>query len=157
MKTFANVCLCAATLLLFGGCESMSSRVEERFATVPPHTRTFAAGRRVVFDAAQAAVKNVGLLLGHTSFSKGTIEAYAPIRMGDATTDTRQTTMDIKMEDAESGGTEVSLLVSEHTEGNFPGGVSEQPLREHSLYELYYTALQQVLEGSGALKSPGNP
>jgi outer membrane protein assembly factor BamA len=155
MKTFAFISLCAATLL--GGCDSMSSRVHERFADVPPHTRIFAAPRRVVFDAAKVAVKNIDLLVGRTSVSQGTIEAYAPIRTGDSVSDTRQTTMTITLAETDAGATEVSLLVFEQTEGNFPGGVSQQALREHSLYELYYAALQQVLQDSGAIKASANP
>lgn len=155
MKTFVFVALCATALL--AGCDSMSSRVQERFATVPPHTRTFAASRRAVYEAGQVAVKNVGLLLGRTSFSQGSIEAYAPIRTGDAVSDTRQTTMDIRLAEAVGGETEVSLLVSEHTEGSFPGGVSEQAMREHSLYDLYFNTLQQVLEENGALKTAAKP
>jgi len=55
--------------------------------------------------------------------------------------------------ETEAGETEVSLLVMEQTQGSFPGGVSTQPLREHSLYDMYFTALQQVLLENGALKS----
>ncbi len=155
MKIFFLLTLCAAGLL--AGCESMSSRVEERFSPVPPHIRTFATGKRAVYEAGQTAVKNVGLLLGHTSLAKGSIEAYAPIRAGDATSDARQTTMQINLAETEAGETEVALLVSEQQEGSFPGGVSEKPLREHSLYEAYFAALQQVLQENGALKTDAKP
>ena len=155
MKTFALFCLCAAALL--GGCDSMSSRVEQRFATVAPHTRNYAANRRAVYEAALVAVKNVGLLAGRTSSARGHIEAYAPIRTGDSVSDTRQTALDITVTEVGEGQTEVALLVSEETEGHFPGGVSQQALREHSLYELYYTTLQQVLLENGSLKADAKP
>ena len=155
MKFFALFALCAAALLT--GCDSVSTRVQERFSTVTPKTREFAAGRRVVFEAGQVAVKNVGLLLGRTSFAQGLIEAYAPIHPGDSTQDARQTTMRISLREADGGETEVALLVSEHTEGRFPGGVSEQDLREHSLYEIYFAALRQVLLENGALKATEKP
>ncbi len=153
ISIFATLCLS----VLLAGCESMSSRMEERFSSVPPHTRTFAADRRAVFEAAQVAVKNVGLLLGRTSLAKGRIEAYAPIRAGDATSDARQTTMQIDLTETNAGETEVALLVSEQKEGGFPGGVSEQPLREHSLYETYFAVLQQVLAENGAVKAVEKP
>ena len=146
---FAGALLC--------GCDSVSSRVTDRFATVPPQTRMFAAERRAVYNSGQVAVKKVGLLVGRTSLSQGLIEAYAPIRQGDVTRDTRQTTLRIRLLEADDGDTQVELLVSEQTEGRFPGGVSEQGLRSHSLYELYFTALQQILLENGALRAPANP
>ena len=155
MKSFAFLIVCALAIL--SGCESVSSRVHERFDTVPPQTRVFAAERRAVYNAGQVAVKNVGLLLGRTSLAQGTIEAYAPIRSGDAIRDTRQTTLQIRLSETEDNETTVALLVSENTEGSFPGGVSEQNLRQHSLYELYFTALQQVLIENGSIKVPAKP
>jgi len=151
MKTLALIALCATALL--AGCESMSERVEDRFAGVAPHTRNFPAAVKVVYAAAQQAVKNVGLQLGRKSISEGRIEAYAAINSGDPTQDARQTSMEIRLTETEAGETEVSLLVMEQTQGSFPGGVSTQPLREHSLYDMYFTALQQVLLENGALKS----
>jgi hypothetical protein len=155
MKPFAFLLFCAVTLL--SGCESVSSRVHDRFSAVPPQTRIFAADRRAVYTAGQVAVKNVGLLLGRTSLAQGLIEAYAPIRQGDALRDTRQTTLQIHLTETDGGDTEVALLVSESTEGNFPGGVSEQGLRVHSLYEMYFTALQQVLVENGSIKAAVKP
>jgi len=142
---------------MLAGCESLSSRVEERFSPVSPHKRTFAADRRAVYEAGQTAVKNAGLRLGRVSLARGSLEAYAPIRAGDATSDTRQTTLQIYLTEVEAGATEVALLVSEQKEGSFPGGVSQQPFREHSLYEAYFAALQQVLQESGALKAGDKP
>lgn len=155
MKLFSVLLLCVAAAL--GGCESVSSRVHDRFSTVPPQTQTFAAERRLVYEAAQVAVKNVGLLVGRASLAKGIVEAYAPIRSGDAIRDARQTTMQIRLSETDNRETEVSLLVSESTEGSFPGGVSGQDLKEHSLYGLYFAALQQVLLENGSLQAPAKP
>jgi hypothetical protein len=155
MKIITFLLLVAAGLL--AGCETFSTKVHDRFSTVAPQTRTFAADRRTVYTAAQQAVTNVGLLLGRTSSSKGEINAYAPIRGGNATSDARQTTMVIRLNEVSAAETEVSLLVSEQTEGSFPGGVSEQALREHSLYRLYYAALQQILVDGGAIAAPAGP
>ena len=155
MKSFFFLTLFSAILL--SGCDSMSSRVRDRFTAVPPQTRIFAANKKAVFNAGLIAVKNVGLLLGRKSLPNGLIEAYAPIRSGDEAKDTRQTTMKINLSETGDNQTEVALLVSEDTEGSFPGGVSEQDLREHSLYELYFTALQQVLLENGSIKAPANP
>jgi Flp pilus assembly pilin Flp len=155
MKILSLATLCSAVLL--AGCDSMSTRVEDRFTAVSPHTRVFAAGMKAVYEAAQRAVKNVGLQVGRKSIGEGRIEAYAGIRGGDEVRDTRQTALNIRLFETDDGDTRVELLVSENTEGKFPGGVSKQDLREHSLYELYYTALQQVLLESGALKTTANP
>jgi len=146
--------LAAGLVALLSSCDSVSSRVHERFSTVPPQTRVFAAERRAVYNAGQVAAKNVGLLLGRTSLAQGVIEAYAPIRSGDLTSDTRQTTLRINFSETDDGETKVDLLVSEQTEGDFPGGKGEKDLRVHSLYELYFSALQQVLLENGAIKTP---
>ncbi len=154
MKTFAYVGFCLVVLL--GGCESMSSRVHDRFTPVPPHTRIFSAERKLVYEAAQQALKNVGLRMGRKSLAEG-IEGYAEIRSGDKTRDARQTTIQIRLFETDDAETRVELLVGESTEGDFPGGVTKQDLREHSLYGLYFAALQQVLMEKGTLKAPEKP
>lgn len=149
MKTILSL---LALCVVLTGCESVSSRMHDRFTSVPPQTRVFAAERKVVYRAAQQAVKDVGLLLGSTSAAKGRVNGYAPIRPGDAVHDTRQTSLSVTITEV-GAGTEVAVLVHEHTEGSFPGGVSEQTLRQHSLYELYFAALQRLLpenEGGAA-------
>lgn len=155
MKLLSFLLLGAFALL--AGCESMSTRMTERFASVPPHTRIFAADQKAVYYAALTTVRKVGLQPGRTSIAKGSIDGYAPIRSGTATSDARQTTLEIRLFETEAVETRVELLVWEHTEGGFPGSVSEQALREHSLYEIYYAALQQVLQNDGMLKSPMKP
>jgi len=155
MKSFTLLVLCATVFL--AGCDSMSERVGDRFSGVTPHTRNYPAELKAVYAAAQQAAKNVGLLVGRKSIGTGRIEAYAPINSGNPTQDARQTTLAITLTEADGGETQVALLVTEHTEGRFPGGVSEQPLREHSLYDLYFAALQQVLLENGTLKSIGKP
>ena len=71
--------------------------------------------------------------------------------------DTRQTTLKITLTETDDGQTQVGLVVAENTEGSFPGGVSEQDLRQHSLYELYFSTLQQVLFENGSIKPPPSP
>ncbi|HTL66323.1 MAG TPA: hypothetical protein VL200_01550 [Lacunisphaera sp.] len=151
-----SLLLAGWTLAVLGGCESVSSRVQEHFTAVEPHAQVYPQPRKVVFAAAQKAVKNVGLQLGRSSIAKGTIEGYADIRAANSTDDARQTTIRLKLSEADDGGTRVELLVYEQTEGGFPGGVSEKPLREHSLYDLYFAALQQLLSESAADRQPGN-
>jgi len=155
MKSFSL--LLSAVAVLVAGCESMSTRMADRFANVPPHTRIFAADQQAVYYAAQTAVRKAGLLLGRTSIAHWSIAGYAPVRSGTAASDARQTTIEIRLFETETLDTRVELLVWEHTEGGFPGSVSGQALREHSLYEAYYAALQQVLQDGGMLKSPAKP
>jgi len=155
MKKLATILGFVAVLL--AGCESMSTRVQARFTPVPPHTKVFAADEKAVYYAAQTAVKKVGLMLGHSSIARWSIDGYAPSRSGDATSDTRQTTIEIRLTEANDGQTQVALLVWDHTEGRFPGGVSEQALRDHSLYETYFAALQEVLLENDALRPGAKP
>jgi hypothetical protein len=146
------ICLLLVGALL-GGCESMSSRVSDRFTKVQPHTRIYPVEPRVVYVAAQQAVKDTGLLISRASAGEWTIKGYAPIRSGDVAQDARQTTIEIRLVETEELDTRVEVLVWENTAGSFPGGVSEQALAEHSLYQLYLDALQKVLEETGAIKS----
>ena len=155
MKSFPL--LLSAVAVLVAGCESMSTRMAGRFANVLPHTRIFAADQKTVYYAAQTAVRKAGLQLGRTSIAQWSIDGYAPVRSGTAASDARQTTIEIRLFENETLETRVELLVWEHTEGGFPGSVSGQALREHSLYEIYYAALQQVLQDGGMLKSPAKP
>ncbi len=143
--------------MLLTGCESVSSRVHERFTPVQPHSQVFAATPKVIYEAAQQALKNLDLQVGHKSFAEGRVEGYAAIRPGDEVRDARQTTIQIRFFETDAAETRVELLVRENTEGNFPGGVSAQDLREHSLYGLYFTALQQVLAERGAQKTEEKP
>ncbi|WP_438483607.1 hypothetical protein [Oleiharenicola lentus] len=150
MRSLAFVLI--ALVALVSGCESVSTRVQDRFSGVPPQVRYYAADSKDVYDAGIKAVKSLELNLGRTSRSNGTIEAYNSIRAGDAIHDTRQTSMRLQIFPADGGETKVELLVTEATEGSFPGGVSEQQLRVHSLYELYFGALQRQLLEAGTLK-----
>lgn len=146
----------ALSLVALCGCDSVSSRMQDRFTRVEPHTRDFAQPRKVVFAAAQRAVKNVGLQLGRSSLARGTVEGYAGIRAANSTDDARQTTIRVALTEADDGGTRVELVVYEQVEGGFPGGLSEKPLREHSLYDLYFAALQQVLNEESVAPKPGD-
>lgn len=152
MRLFSLALFVVAVVLT--GCESVSSRVQDRFTGVAPQARFFAADSKAVYDAGIKAVKALEMNVGRTSRSNGTIEAYASIRAGDATRDARQTSIQITIIPADGGETRVELLVKETTEGDFPGGVSQQDLRIHSLYELYFGALERQLLEAGALTSP---
>ena len=156
MKFHLGFILAGAVLL--GGCASVSSRLQERLTPVAPQAKEFPFARKSVFEAAQQAVKNVGLQLGRKSLAQGMVEGYTAINSGDNTTrDARQTMLQVRLIEAAAGETRVELVVSVQTEGDFPGGVSEQAMREHSLYELYFAALQQVLTERSAPKAVEKP
>ena len=155
MRFSIIITLCAS--LWLAGCEAVSSRVEQGFSPVPPHTRTFAASTKAVYEAGLLAVKAVGLQLGHSSFAHGRIEAYAPIRTGDSIGEASQTTIEVRLTESGPAETQVDLVVWEQAEGKFQGGVSQQAFREHGLYETYFAALQQVLVENGTLKADTKP
>jgi hypothetical protein len=142
MKLFTVLIIWIAAL--FTGCESMSSRVQDRISGIPPQSRDFEANEKLVYDAGLRAVKKLGMNVGRTSRARGTIEAYNSIRAGDATRDTRQISLEVTVYTF-GDGSRVELQVKESTEGAFPGGVNQQALRSHSLYELYFAALQREL------------
>ena len=97
-------------------------------------------------------------LMTINSLAQGMVEGYTAINSGDNTTrDARQTMIQVRLIETAVGETRVELVVSVQTEGDFPGGVSEQAMREHSLYELYFAALQQVLTERSAPKAVEKP
>ena len=145
--------LISATLLL-AGCDSVSARVRERFATVPPKTRTVEADRRTTYAAVQLALKKIGCTLSRADISEGLVEGYRPIQTGASMRDARQITLKIRLREVEPGRTEVAVWLHELVTGDFPGGAMDQPLREHSLYDSYFVALEQVVKEKDALKNP---
>ncbi|MBI3887315.1 MAG: hypothetical protein HY302_16540 [Opitutae bacterium] len=149
-------------LLLLGivltGCESVTERVRERFAPVPPKTQVFAAGKKTVFSAALLAAKQTGFTLQRGSESDGTISAYSRVRPGDSVRAALQFTIEVQLTAVTDTTTEVAVRLAELREGELSTGGGEVPLREHGLYSSYFEALERNLAGQDAVKSvPAKP
>lgn len=130
---------------LFAGCESLESRVRDRFAEVPPKTQTFDGDARTVYYAAQAAFKRLDFNLTRSSVAALRVEAASRINTSRAFADSRQLVAQVTVAAVGPNQAEVSMHLTEQVEAQGLGGPNERPLREHGFYETYFAVLQQVL------------
>jgi len=134
--------LLALLSLLLAGCESTS--MTDRFATVPPTVQLVDGEGETVYYAAQKAFKRLDFVL--TRSTMGRIEAASRIKTSETFGDSRQTVAKVKIVQAEPDKCTVELTLTEEVGSSSMGGTRQQGLREHSLFELYFTTLQQVLQ-----------
>ena len=153
MKTFTLIALCAAALL--AGCESMPSRVQERFAAVPPKTQTFAVTQDKAYAAAQLAFKRLDFML--TRHNPSRLEAVSRINTSAAFADARQLVVNVHLQESGPGQTDVELTLREEVSSKSVGGTRQQAMREHSFFGLYFATLQQVLQEQGDLPGSAKP
>lgn len=134
-----------ALLGLLAGCESLESRVRDRFADVPPKTQVVDGESRAVYYAAQAAFKRLDFNFTRSSVADLRVEAASRINTSVAFADSRQLVAQVTIASVGPAQSEVSMRLTEQVEAQGLGGPNERPLREHGFYETYFTVLQQVL------------
>jgi hypothetical protein len=146
MKTFAILIL--GTAVLLAGCDSMSSRMSDRFSTVPPKKQVFQGDQAAVLAAALQAFKRLDFVV--TRSSPARIDAVSRINSSVAFGDSRQLVVGLHLNAAGPGKTEVELTLTQSEQSQYVGGTSQKELREHSFFGLYYATLQQVLSEDAA-------
>lgn len=134
---------------LFGGCDSVSERISQRFEVVPPKNRSYHADGKVVFDAAQLAVRRIDFQLSRTAAAQGIVEGISRIQGGDSFSDARQHTIEVRLRSAEAGTTQVDVLIKEQQESTDFKGATNIALRDHGLYDSFFAALEQALREKG--------
>lgn len=140
--------LCFLSVLTVGlltSCESLQTRVRDRFSEVSPKTQTFDGDTRAVYLAVQAAFKRLDFNLTRSSVSDLRVEAASRINTSHAFADSRQLVAQVTIASVGPAQSEVSMRLSEQVEAQGLGGPSERALREHGFYETYFAVLQQVL------------
>ncbi len=149
-------CLLSLLSLVFlAGCESLESRVRDRFTDVPPKTQTVDGDTRAVYYAAQAAFKRLDFNLTRSSVGDLRVEAASRINTSVAFADSRQLVAQVTIASVGPTQSEVSMRLTEQVEAQGLGGPNERPLREHGFYETYFAVLQQVLSEQKA--APAEP
>lgn len=133
------------SVAFFTGCESIESRVRDRFGDVPPKTQTFDGDTRAVYYAVQAAFKRLDFNLTRSSVSDLRVEAASRINTSVAFADARQLVAQVTIASVGPAQSEVSMRLTEQVEAQGLGGPNERPLREHGFYATYFAVLQQVL------------
>jgi len=131
--------IAALSVLLLAGCASMP----DRFATVPPEVQIVDGDVEEVHAAAQKAFRRLNLNVIRAPM--GRVEAASAINTSETFGDSRQIVARLKITPAETGKSSVELTVTEEVGSSSVGGTRQQALREHSLFQLYFATLQQVL------------
>jgi hypothetical protein len=139
-----RISLLLAIAVLFAGCES----VTDRFGPVEPKRQVFNADEATVSAAALQAFKRLDFRASR-SRKGGEIEAYSQIHTSAAFADSRQLTAKVRLNDLGPDKTEVEMTVTEQVQSQSMGGTSQQTMREHGFFQLYFVTLQQVLDEHG--------
>ena len=143
MNSFRILFLLVGAVFLTG-CES----VTDRFSPVEPKRQVFNADQPTVSAAALQAFKRLDFRASRSRKS-GDIEAYSQIHTSAAFADSRQLTAKVRLNEMGPGRTEVEITVTEQVQSQSTGGTSQQAMREHGFFQLYFATLQQVLEEQG--------
>ncbi len=126
--------------LLLSGCESM----EGRFSPVVPKVQVFAGDQDALKTAAQQAFKRLDFNV--TRSKNVDLEAVSRIHSSVAFADSRQLLVKVHLSEAGPGKTAVEMTITEQFQGDRVGGTSQQAMREHGFFQLYFVTLQQVLD-----------
>ncbi len=135
-----------AAMFALAGCESVSSRMSDRFATVPPKLKTFEAGNTDVFHAAQYVLKQMDYTLTRTAIAQGIVNAKSRVIPADSLGGARQFTIDLTLSGPAAGPTEVAMLVRQAVEGDFRAGPQQETLRDHGLYAAFFSGVERALK-----------
>ncbi|HYC73164.1 MAG TPA: hypothetical protein VEB66_18275 [Opitutaceae bacterium] len=154
MKGLAQAGLILVAALLVVGCGSVSKHWRERIDSSPVRSQDFAGEYRAVYRAAQEAMKRIEFVVSRASLDDGVVAGHSRIQPGDPTRSARQWQLSVQLEEKPSGLVSAGLVLSEQVEGGV-GGAQEKRVREHSLYETYLTAVQQVLNENLAIAPAG--
>jgi hypothetical protein len=145
--------LTLSALAALCGCDSISkagSAVREKIALrEQPRTHTFKAGQRATYEAARAAVDQMGLRFVHGGPAQGKLEAVSGVSSNDSLRSARQITLKLQLKEVVEGMTEASLVLSEIIESDSRGsagmGTGAQ-LNDTPLYEVFFRNVQQALD-----------
>ncbi len=130
---------------VFSGCDTMSSRVQERFAVVPPKTQLVDGPEHDVFLATQAVLKRLDFQLSKTAEAQGIVNGFSRIQPGSTLGNARQYSFEIKLSPVGPTQTDVAVLLREQIEGEGLSHATDQAVRDHGLYESFYAMLKEEL------------
>ena len=126
-------------VVLLAGCESM----EERLTPVPPKVQVFTGDQATVLAAALQAFRQLDLRVLHSSAAH--IQAASRIHSSEPFGNSRQLVIDVRLNEAGPGKTEVEMSATEEYESQSTGGTSLEAMRDDRFFNTYFATLQQVL------------
>jgi uncharacterized protein YceK len=148
-------------IALLSGCATLSdatSGVREAMAERDqPRTHSYEADQRTTYQAVRIAAEKMGYRFLKGGAAQGRLEAVGSVGAGESNRSSRQIMMRVDLKPAEDK-TEVRVRLTEVIEsesGSRSVTTTESPLRGTPQYEVFFRAVQQVLEEQGAVKAPG--
>jgi len=149
---FRLLLLLSGTVFLTG-CGTLSdgvSGVRERIAAgARPVERHFTANSRLCYEAAKTALERMGYRSLRGGAAQGKLEGVSGLTTGDSLRSARQVSVNVALEPALDGGTDLKVLFAEIIEndsGNQAGRATETPLRDTPQYEVFFRGVQQALD-----------
>ncbi|HVS52923.1 MAG TPA: hypothetical protein VHD62_11270 [Opitutaceae bacterium] len=148
----------ALAAILFGGCESLSRQVSEKFeARGESRMRTFAAPPRATYEAVRVALGQMDYRVLRGGAAQGELEAVNTVAAGDSLRGAQQISMKVRLHPTlDEKGTEVTVWLTEILEGDstsHAGLATSAPLRDTPQYEVFFRSVQQALNAqTGAAK-----
>jgi len=135
------------------GCESASDLADTVRTKVlspreEPRTRGFAAPMRETYEAALRAARDLDYTFVSGGPAEGRLKELSPIESSGTPPGSRQLSLDVRMEPAPDGGTQVTASFTEILEPDSStkaGIATETPLRDTPLYEVFFRGIQQQL------------
>ena len=137
------------------GCESTSEFAEtvRTRAFTPreePRSQSFAAPQREVYEAVLRAAKDMDFRFVRGGPAEGSLEEISRIETDGSSGGSRQISLRAKLDPTVEGGTQVTAAFGEILEADSAhqaGVATETPLRDTSLYAVFFRGIQQQLIG----------
>ncbi len=146
MRSRSFLLIAAGVSLLLVGCESLSSRVNERFSPVPAKLKNVEANSADAFLAAGYVLRQMDFTVTRAALAQGILNAKSRILPADSLGGARQFTIELRFTGAAGGPTEVAMLLKQGVEGDFRAGPQLETLRDHGLYAAFFAALDTALK-----------
>ena len=140
----------------FGGCESVDSvgtTVRDRLGGLPPTVRTVDGNSRQVYVAARRAMESLGYRFTGGGPAKGRLEGLSRISEDNDFRSSRQRSISIQLEGADSGKVDVQVRITEIVEDNSNRAAmpaTEAPLHDSAAYDVFFEELERCLAAAGA-------
>ncbi len=144
---FLSLLLAIGAAVLLGGCDTIGEPLGRRF-NPPPVQEIVEAPAERVFDAAVAALREMGYTIRSAKPKQGLIEAYGRLGIDDAFRSSNQHNCKVTIVATPDGAADVQLEVREQVEERTGAGQmrqSEQILPRGGVHERFYAEVRSRL------------
>ncbi len=144
---FPSLVLALVALLFTAGCETIGEPLATRFDR-PPVERVYEAPETRVFEAAVAALKEMGYTIRSARPRTGEIEAYGRLGIDDSFSASSQHNCRARVLETAEGVTKVEFEVRRQVEERTGAGLyrqSEQEMPEGGIHERFFLELESRL------------